>query len=113
MNELKVTGKQDFMEIEIPVVLGDFGVGKKCLSDGTIADIHYQPTPEIRRRISDNILRFNENVDYLDLKKSWLRAITIYWFYDCTEITKELGIYSTSGKPHNQANKGGEINSKI
>lgn len=33
--------------------------------------------------------------------------------YDCTEIAKELGIYSTSGKPHNQANKGGEINSKI
>lgn len=23
--------------------------------------------------------------------------------YDCTEIAKELGIYSTSGKPHNQA----------
>lgn len=69
MKELKVTGKQDFMEIEIPVVLGDFGVGKKCLSDRTIADIHYQPTPEIRRRISDNIMRFNENVDYLDLKK--------------------------------------------
>nr|WP_236945763.1 hypothetical protein [Enterocloster clostridioformis] len=23
--------------------------------------------------------------------------------YDCTEIAKELSIYSTSGKPHNQA----------
>lgn len=23
--------------------------------------------------------------------------------YDCTEIAKELGVYSTSGKPHNQA----------
>ncbi|WP_313185904.1 Rha family transcriptional regulator [Lacrimispora sp.] len=33
--------------------------------------------------------------------------------YDCAEIAKELGIYSTSGKPHNKANKGGEINSKI
>ncbi len=39
MNELKVTGKQDFMGIKIPVVLGGFGVGKKCLSDRTIADI--------------------------------------------------------------------------
>lgn len=28
---------------------------------------------------------------------------TMLKLYDCTEIAKELGIYSTSGKPHNQA----------
>lgn len=28
---------------------------------------------------------------------------TMSKLYDCTEIAKELGIYSTSGKPHNQA----------
>lgn len=40
MNELTVTGKQNFMEIEIPVVAGGFGKDKRCMSDKTIAAIH-------------------------------------------------------------------------
>lgn len=66
MNELKVTGKQQFMGLDIPVTLGGFGEGKKCISDKTIAEIHRQPEREIRRRISDNIKRFKEGTDYID-----------------------------------------------
>lgn len=69
MNELKVTGKQKFMGLEIPVVLGGFGESKKCISDKTVAEIHNQAEREIRRRVSDNIKRFTENVDYIDLKQ--------------------------------------------
>ena len=68
MNEIKVAGKQKFMGLDIPVVLGGFGEGKKCISDKTIADIHNQPVPEIRRRITDNIKRFEIGKDALDLK---------------------------------------------
>lgn len=68
MNELTVNGKQNFMGKEIPVVLGGFGEGKKYICDKTIAEIHNQPVPEIRRRINDNISRFRENVDFIDLK---------------------------------------------
>lgn len=99
MNKLTVTGKQDFMGIEIPVVLGGFGVGKKCLSDRTIADIHYQPTPEIRRRISDNIMRFNENVDYLDLKKVMAKShnnLLTELGYSQMQISKAEHIYILS-----------------
>jgi len=66
MNEIKVTGKQEFMGLDIPVVLGGFGEDKKCISDKTIAEIHNQPVPEIRRRITDNIRRFKEGIDYID-----------------------------------------------
>ena len=68
-NEIVVTGKQIFMNKEIPVILGGFGDGKKCISDKTIADIHGQSEREIRRRISDNIKRFKENIDFIDLKQ--------------------------------------------
>lgn len=68
MNEIMVTGKQKFMGLDIPVVLGGFGEGKKCISDKTIAEIHNQPVPEIRRRITDNIKRFEIRKDALDLK---------------------------------------------
>lgn len=69
INELTVTGKQNFMGIDIPVVWGGFGADKKCILDKTIAEIHNQPDREIRRRITDNIKRFRENVDIIDLKQ--------------------------------------------
>lgn len=69
MNELKVIGKQKFMGLEIPVVLGGFGESKKCISDKTVAVIHEMREPDIRRRIFDNIKRFTENVDYIDMKQ--------------------------------------------
>jgi len=87
------------MGIEIPIVLGGFGVGQKCLSDRTIADIHYQPTPEIRRRISDNIIRFNENVDYLDLKKVMAKShnnLLAELGYSQMQISKAEHIYILS-----------------
>ncbi len=66
-NALKVTGKQHFMGKEIPVVLGGFSSNAKCVSDKTVAELHGQPEREIRRRIAENIRRFTENVDYIDL----------------------------------------------
>lgn len=69
MYDIRIKGSQNFMGLEIPVVLGGFGEGKKCISDKTIAEIHSQPEREIRRRITDNITRFGENIDVIDLKK--------------------------------------------
>lgn len=67
MNELKVTGAQSFMEKNIPVVLGGFGPDNKCVCDKTIAEIHGMEPKNVRARITDNIERFREKVDYIDL----------------------------------------------
>ena len=77
MNEIKVTGKQEFMGLDIPVVLGGFGEGKKCISDKTIAEIHGMETWNVRARITDNIKRFKENADYIDLKERLCGASTL------------------------------------
>ena len=69
MNSLQVTGKQNFMGKDIPVVLGGFGEDKKCLSDKTIAEIHGIEAKHVRERISQNIKRFNENIDFTNLKQ--------------------------------------------
>ena len=68
MNELMMNGTQSFMEKEIPVVSGGFGVGKRCMSDKTIAEIHGQPVYEIRKSIGRNLVRFKDEVDCIDLK---------------------------------------------
>lgn len=69
MNELMISGTQSFMEKEIPVVSGGFGVGKRCMSDKTIAEIHDITTRDVRKSISRNEIRFKESVDFIDLKR--------------------------------------------
>ena len=76
-NEILVTGRQIFMGKEIPVVLGGFGENKKCVSDKTIAEIHGMKTKNVRARITDNIIRFNENIDFIDLKQGAYETSTL------------------------------------
>lgn len=68
ITEIKVVGEQTFIGKRIPVIEGGFGEGKRCLTDKAIAEIHNQPVGEIRRLINDNLKRFKESVDLIDLK---------------------------------------------
>ncbi len=100
MSSLIVKGTQTFMGKEIPVVLGGFGEGKKCVSDKTIAEIHNQPEREIRRRIVDNIGRFTENIDYIDLAQRVGESHTLellsFLGYARQSITQAKHIYLLS-----------------
>ena len=71
MNEIIVRGTQNFMGMEIPVVEGGFGKSKRCLTDKTIAEIHGMQPKNVRARITDNLKRFKEDVDYIDLKAAY------------------------------------------
>lgn len=66
-NEILVTGKQIFMNKEIPIVLGGFGEGKKCICDKTIAEIHGMRAGHVRDNVINNIARFTEFIDFIDL----------------------------------------------
>lgn len=77
MDEIIITGKQDFMGTDIPVVSGGFGENRKCICDKTVAEIHGMNTFDVRRRISDNIRRFKESVDFIDLKQRMHKAHTL------------------------------------
>lgn len=68
MNEIVIKGSQYFMGISIPIVYGGFGEGQKVVADKTVALIHNQPEREIRRRVVDNIKKFKEGIDFIDLK---------------------------------------------
>jgi len=74
---LAVNGTQQFMGRIIPIVYGGFGSDQKCMCDKTIAEIHNQPNYKIRERISDNIKRFKESVDYMDFKKGTRETDTL------------------------------------
>ena len=68
MNELMVSGKQEFMGVEIPVVYGGFGEGQKVILAREVAKIHEVQLKDVNRIINNNKDEFEEGIDILDLK---------------------------------------------
>ena len=68
-NEITVQGTQEFMGKEIPVVYGGFGEGQKVVTDKTVSEIHGQKATKIRETIKNNIKRFKEDIDIMDIKR--------------------------------------------
>ena len=68
ITEINVIGHQKFIGREIPVIEGGFGEGKRCLTDKAIAEIHNQAPKKIRETINNNIKRFKEGIDFINLK---------------------------------------------
>ena len=67
--EIQIKGTINFMGKEIPNVYGGFGDNKKAVSDKTISELHNQRLPKIRQLINNNIKRFKEGIDIVDLKR--------------------------------------------
>lgn len=87
-NVLIITGTINFMNKEIPNVSGGFEKDKKGITDKTIAEIHNMRTTDVRRRITDNIKRFKENIDFIDLKK-YTQKINTPELLDCLGYSKQ------------------------
>lgn len=66
--EIEITGVQEFLGKEIPVIEGGFGEDEKVVLAKTIAEIHEVELKEINRIINNNIDEFEEGIDILDLK---------------------------------------------
>ena len=96
MFEVQVLGVQNFMGMEIPVVEGGFGEGKRCLTDKTIAKIHGMQPKNVRARITDNLKRFKENIDVIDLKRAYDTSTLIELGYAKQSVTQAEHIYLLS-----------------
>lgn len=81
MYELKINGVTNFMGIEIPIVEGGFGEGKRCILAKDIAKIHEVEPRVINQSIQRNIDEFEIGVDIIDLKQ----------VENCDVFFKELG----------------------
>ncbi len=61
-------GTQEFMNKEIPVIVGGFGEDQKVVTDKMVAEIHNVEAFRIRELINNNIKRFKKDIDIIDLK---------------------------------------------
>lgn len=84
--EIEITGVQEFLGKEIPVIEGGFGEGEKVVLAKTIAEIHEVDLKRINELINENIDEFEEGIDILDLKNS----------VDTTDPLLELGFTKQS-----------------
>lgn len=96
ITEINVVGHQKFIGREIPIIEGGFGEGKRCLTDKAIAEIHNMRDGDIRRRINDNIKRFKEGIDFIDLKRVHDTQTLIEMGYSKQSITQAEHIYLLS-----------------
>lgn len=95
-----IEGRQEFMGKEIPVISGGFGEGRKCICDKTVAEIHGMREADIRRRITNNIKRFKETIDFIDLKQRVRQMHTLEFLlslgYSKQSVTQADHIYLLS-----------------
>lgn len=95
-----IEGRQEFMGKEIPVISGGFGEGRKCICEKTVAEIHGMRERDTRRRITDNIKRFKENIDFIDLKQRAHQIRTLEFLlslgYSKQSVTQADHIYLLS-----------------
>lgn len=70
--------------------------GKRCLTDKTIAEIHSMQPRNVRARITDNLKRFKEDIDVIDLKRAYATSTLIELGYAKQSITQAEHIYLLS-----------------
>ena len=69
MNKLiKINGLKQIENMKFHDIEGGFGEGKKAMLVKDIADIHNRPFGKINELINNNIKRFKNSIDILDLK---------------------------------------------
>ena len=67
MNKIIIEGKQKFLGIEIPIIAGGFGEGKRCILAKDIAKLHNVELKVINQAINRNLDEFEKGVDILEL----------------------------------------------
>jgi len=67
-NELMLKGTTTVCGVEIPCIAGGFGEGKRAMLAKDIATLHNKTLYKVNELINNNIKRFKENVDLIDLK---------------------------------------------
>ena len=94
--QLKIQGTQEFMGKEIPIVYGGFGNNQKVVTDKTVSEIHNMKMFKVRERINENIKRFKEGVDLINIKRILDTDTLQQLGYAKQSITQASNIYLLS-----------------
>lgn len=69
MKELKLIGNTEVCEIQVPNIIGGFGIDKKCMLARDIAILHGYELKKVNQDINRNLKRFKIGIDIMDIKE--------------------------------------------
>lgn len=98
MKELVIRGRQEFLGMDIPVIEGGFGEGKKVILAKTVAEIHEVDLKRINQIINRNREEFEDGIDIIDLKGCENFEVTIcnHGLFTQNAINRASNIYLLS-----------------
>lgn len=89
MNNIRLNGTQEFMGVNIPIIEGGFGDGKRVVTAKTISDVHESRLSDINasiKRLIEND-RLKINIDYIDILSETVSL---------RDLAKELELFSSN-----------------
>ena len=96
MDNLVLKGLTEVEGMRFHDIEGGFGEGKKSMLVKDIALIHDRDLKDINRLINNNIKRFKNNVDIIDLKVGDFKSLTLEMGYTNQSYANANNIYILS-----------------
>ena len=100
--DLKVVGKAEFIGKELPIIEGGFGDSCRILTDKQISEIHNMENKNVRARIKDNILRFKDGIDFIDIKGAYDTSTLESFGYSKQSISQSSNIFILSERGYSK-----------
>lgn len=100
--ELTINGIREINGKEIKVIEGGFGENQKCITAKQISEIHGVETKYINKLINNNIKRFKENIDIIDLKTSSYEEPVLEMLFTKAQIGNAKNIYVLSERGYSK-----------
>lgn len=102
MVDLIVKGNAKIQEKDISHIEGGFGEGCKVILVKDIASVHSLEVKYINKLINNNIKRFKERVDYIDLKTGSFGEPVLEMLYTKAQIGNAKNIYALSERGYSK-----------
>ena len=102
MDKLIVKGLKNIDGMKFHEIEGGFGENKKAMLVKEIAEIHGRDLKDINRNINNNIKRFINGVDILDLKVSELKSLSLELGYSNQSYANANNIYLLSERGYSK-----------
>lgn len=102
INNLTLKGKISIEDMKFNHIEGGFGKDKKAMLVKDIAEIHNQQFGEINRRINDNIRRFKEGIDIIDLKPNGFEPLGFKIGFTKQSFNQTKNIYILSERGYSK-----------
>lgn len=102
ISQIKLRGQKEVDGMKFHDIEGGFGEGKKAMLAKEIAEIHGRDIKDINRNINNNIARFKNGIDILDLKTGEYKPLVLEMGFTNAQYGNANNIYLLSERGYSK-----------